>query len=148
MKTLISILMLSAFSWSAHAQEVGDRIHDLLSDQDGVISLSMNQSVDQIFDGQVDIEELGIEVTGESDRVQVSVMDNDESESDEIAQRILSALSSEGLESVSLKEDNNNIVVWVAEFDAPVNEIHLTITGEGDKIVYITIYGDFTVIRK
>ncbi len=147
MKALITGVMIAGISLLSTAQEVGNRIHDLLSNENGVISMSMNRSLDEVFDGEVDLEELGISISGNSDRVKVSILEDD-NEDGEVAQRILEALYAEGLASISIKEDDNKVSLWLAEYDEPISELHLTISSSDGGLVYITVYGEFIVQRK
>ncbi|KAB2814210.1 DUF4252 domain-containing protein [Phaeocystidibacter luteus] len=148
MKSTITLLLISAFSWVASGQ-VGDRIHDRLSEESGSLSLSMNQSLDDVIDGDFDLEDAGVLIQGEAHKTKVSIVSEENNNLSSLYHQIVNVLYNAGMEQIlAVKEDDGQVTLWVEELNEEVDELHVLISGDDDGLVYVTLYGSFTVTER
>ncbi|NVK29170.1 MAG: DUF4252 domain-containing protein [Flavobacteriia bacterium] len=148
MKSTITLLFISVLSWAASGQ-VGDRIHERLAEERGSLSLSMNQSLDDVIDGDLDLEDAGILIRGEAQKTKVSIVSEENNHLSDLYHQIVNLLFSEDMEQILVvKEDDGQVTLWAEALNEEVDELHVLISGDDDGLVYVTLYGSFTVTER
>lgn len=141
MKSLLTMLVIGGLSLAGSAQDLSE-IHDYLKNKDGCISMSLNVDLDDVFDGEFD----EIDIEGEVDKTEFSLIANSEDDLDEIYHSVYDRLIQSGLQKIEIQdEDDTQVLVFAEKIGEPVDRFYAFVTHDDETLAFITVEGDFIV---
>ncbi|TNE28860.1 MAG: DUF4252 domain-containing protein [Bacteroidetes bacterium] len=146
MKTKLTAVFIIVLSWVGMAQTPSVDLHKYLDRQEGVFSMSLNTSIEDFFDGQLDIDESDFQIEGDASKIQLSII-SDDADTESIYHHVTSALRSANLERISIEEDGEKVTLWMVRNGDIVTEIHAIIIDKDDPkgLIIATLLGEFVV---
>ncbi|GGH72828.1 DUF4252 domain-containing protein [Phaeocystidibacter marisrubri] len=146
MKTKLTAVFIIVLSWVGMAQTPSVDLHKYLDRQEGVFSMSLNTSIEDFFDGQLDIDERDFQIEGDASKIQLSII-SDDADTESIYHHVTSSLRSANLERISIEEDGEKVTLWMVRNGDIVTEIHAIIIDKDDPkgLIIATLLGEFVV---
>lgn len=140
-----AIMMLTAFLANAQSES----LHQSLGDRNGVMTLTLNQSLENFLNGGFDLDDSELHIEGDASRIELSIVSGEADVAD-IYHEITGKLNSDRYEVVDMDDDEKeHLAVWVSRQGHHIDVIHVLISKdddhEDDGIIFASLYGDFTV---
>lgn len=108
--------------------------------------MSLNTTIEDFFDGQLDLDEREFEIEGDASKIQFSVI-SDDADTETIYHTITQKLYAANLHKVTIEEDGGRVTLWMVRNGNLVTEIHAIIIDDKDSkgLVVATLLGEFVV---